>query len=119
MRPACAYAGISYTNFRKWMIRGEKQPRGVFRDFRDSVHKAQTAAEVRVVAQWQTAMPSDWKACRDFLARRFPERWAPKTDIQVTGKDGAAVAITIVEVERTVPRDAAERNGDVQRAPVE
>jgi hypothetical protein len=32
-------------------------------------------AEVRAVALWSKAMDTDWRAARDFLGRRFPERW--------------------------------------------
>jgi hypothetical protein len=74
---ACGYAGISYKVFREWMLKGEKARSGQFRDFRDAVTKAKTDAEVQVVAFWRAQLPSDWRACRDFLARRYPQRWGP------------------------------------------
>lgn len=38
--------------------------------------EAEAAAEIAVVEMWQKATPDNWQACRDFLARRYPERWA-------------------------------------------
>lgn len=93
---ACGYAGISYSKFREWMIRGKKQRKGQFREFREAVQKAQYDAEVRIVAQWQAHMPDNWQACRDFLARRFSDRWAERTEIKHKGKVG--VEMEIVEV---------------------
>jgi hypothetical protein len=77
------------------MARGEKATAGQFCDFRGAVLKADGDAEVRVVAQWQQHMPENWQACRDFLARRFPDRWGPqdKHDHRHSGNLGLAVAI--------------------------
>ena len=36
----------------------------------------------------------------------FPRRWGPKSELEVGGKPGQP--ITVVEVERAVPRDAAD-----------
>jgi hypothetical protein len=83
---ACGYAGISYKVFREWMVKGEKAKSGQFRDFREAVTKAKTEAEVAVVAFWRAQLPSDWRACRDFLARRYPQRWGPMQRHEVKAK---------------------------------
>lgn len=88
---ACGAAGISYSKFRDWMNRGKKQRKGLFRDFREAVLKAERDAEARVVNQWQEHMPEDWRACRDFLARRYPKRWGPKESLELKGKKGAPI----------------------------
>ena len=93
---ACVYAGLGYRTFREWMKRGAKASRGQFRQFRQAVLKAQADAEVRIVAQWQSHMPDNWQACRDFLARRFAGRWAERTEIKHKGKVG--VEMEMVEV---------------------
>jgi hypothetical protein len=85
-RPACTYAGVSYKVFREWMLKGEKARSGPFRDFRDAIHKAQADAEVQVVAFWRAQLPNDWRACRDFLARRYPQRWGPMQRHEIKAK---------------------------------
>ncbi len=72
---ACGFAGIGYSTFRRWMIRGEKAKSGKYRQFWEAVTRAELEAEVRMVAQWQKHMPEDYRAIRDFLERRFPDRW--------------------------------------------
>lgn len=92
---ACVYAGIGETTFYRWMERGEKASSGEYREFWESVKRAEAEAEARVVALWQQEIPGNWQAARDFLARRFSDRWSPKEKVQteVTGKDGGPVEI--------------------------
>lgn len=80
---ACRYAGISYATFRNWINKGEKSKSGEFFDFLEALKQAEAEAEVRMVMLWQSKMPEDWKAARDFLARRYPERWAQKERIDL------------------------------------
>jgi hypothetical protein len=75
----CAYAGLGYTTFLTWMAKGKKARRGQFREFRGAVQEANSKAQVKIVALWHQFMATDYRACRDFLARRYPEKWgAPK-----------------------------------------
>ncbi len=75
---ACGYAGIHYSTFRKWMQKGETAKSGKFREFFEAVTRAEYEAEVRMVALWQKHMPEDYRAIRDFLERRYPDRWGRK-----------------------------------------
>jgi hypothetical protein len=77
--PACAFAGVDYSTFRRWMRVGEKARKGRFRDFYQEVKKAEAEAEARMVLQWQKQMPGNWPAIRDFLERRYPERWGRRS----------------------------------------
>ena len=79
---ACGYAGIHYSTFRKWMIKGEKAKSGKYREFFEAVTRAEYEAEVRMVAQWQKHMPEDYRAIRDFLERRYPDRWGRRLDVR-------------------------------------
>src|SRR5688572_29255607 len=72
---ACGYAGMDYATFRRWIERGDSESRGKYRAFREAVEKAEADAEVTVVAQWRAQIPANWQAARDFLARRYPDRW--------------------------------------------
>lgn len=95
---ACAFAGISIQTFHNWMDKGEKAKSGEYLEFFDEVTRAQAEAETRMVTLWQRQIPEDWKAARDFLARRFPERWAPREKKEITGKDGGAIEVDIAEL---------------------
>ncbi len=79
---ARAYAGIGYSTFRAWMIKGEKAKSGKYREFMEAVTRAEHEAEARMVALWQKHMPEDYRAIRDFLERRYPERWGKRVDIK-------------------------------------
>jgi transposase len=81
--PACQLVGIAYFTFRRWMDRGEKQTKGAYREFCEAVHRAEAAAEAKMVRQWRGKCPEDWRAARDFLARRFPDRWAQKESLTI------------------------------------
>jgi hypothetical protein len=108
---AAAYGGIDYSAFRLWMIRGEKEKSGKYFDFFEAVRKAEADAEVSLVGQWKAKVPEDWRAARDFLARRFPKRWGPKEEHEHTGPNGSPLPVPILRIERHVERPAL--NGHV------
>lgn len=87
-QPSCARAGIHFTSFLNWMQRGQEEQEGIYFDFFNAVTRAEAEAEAKMVSQWKEQIPEDWRAARDFLARRHPERWAPKSylDAQVGGE---------------------------------
>ena len=70
---ACAYAGIGYSTFRVWMIKGEKAKSGKYREFLEAVTRAEHEAEVRMVAQWQKHMPLHSNYLHGWLGRFFLE----------------------------------------------
>lgn|SRR5215471_917121 len=84
LEAAAGYAGISRATFWRWMERGERERTGQYRAFRDAIREAEARAEVRMVAQWQQAIPEDWRAAAEFLARRFPDRWARRDHLDVS-----------------------------------
>src|SRR6266851_10025033 len=85
---ACAYAGIDYSTFRRWMIRGKKAKSGPFREFCEAVRAAVAKAELAIVTLWRAECPGNYQACRDFLDRRHPRRWGKheKMGVEVSGK---------------------------------
>ncbi len=95
---SCAYAGVDYSTFRLWMVQGETAKTGRFFELFESVLKAEADAEVSIVAQWKKQIPEDWRAARDFLARRYSARWGPTEKHELTGKDGAALQTAIVNI---------------------
>ena len=77
---ACQHAGIGESTFYRWMERGEAGRRGRFREFWEAVQAAETAAEMTAMATWRSAMPTDWRAAKEFLERRFPDKYALAKD---------------------------------------
>jgi hypothetical protein len=110
-RAACRYGGIDYANFRVWMLKGGRAKGGKYREFHDAVLSAEADAEVAVVALWRQQCPTNWPACRDFLARRFPKRWGPRDKHQHEHQGGLAVLVEEVIVHAGEEEASAERNG--------
>lgn len=107
---ACQFAGISYQTFRNWMERGEQAKTGQYFEFFEAVTRAEAEAEARMVALWQAQIPQDWRAARDFLARRYPERWAGRERIEHTGEGGGPIEVDFdprEELLRRIDRIAA------------
>jgi hypothetical protein len=50
---------------------------------------------MRALASWQAAIPGDWRAARDFLARRHPDRWGSRERHELTGADGSPIHFTL------------------------
>jgi len=100
LEPACRAAGIHYATFRAWMKKGEQAKSGQFREFYEEVIQAEAEAEQEMIKQWQAQIPTDWRAAKDFLARRYPERWANKDHLaldhsgEVTQRHEGSVGIT-------------------------
>ena len=89
---ACAYAGIGYSTFREWMVKGEKAKSGKYREFAETVKRAEHEAEVRMVAMWQKHMPENWQAIATFLERRYPDRWGRRNlNIEHSGEIGIKI----------------------------
>lgn len=72
---AAAYAGVPAATLSEWLAKG-RAGKSPYAELWKAVHEAEAQAEVRIVAQWQKQIPDNWQAAKDFLARRYPERWA-------------------------------------------
>lgn len=87
LEPACRAAGVSYGTVRRWLRRGKRVGKGKFWQFWQDYLQAAANAELEVVRKWQEHLPESYQACRDLLARRYPQRWAnrEKRDLKVSG----------------------------------
>ena len=90
---ACSYAGITYATFRNWMNEGEQATEGEYFDFFDTIKKAEAAAELRMVQEWQKHIPNNWQAIATFMERRYPDRWGKRDrqDINLQGELGIKI----------------------------
>lgn len=91
---ACRYAGIAPRTGYDWMARGEGRARArpantPFVHFVQAVRDAEAQLEVIVIAQVRKGVPDNPNLGLNFLARRFPDRWAnrEKIDVGGTGKE--------------------------------
>jgi hypothetical protein len=104
---ACVYAGVSYPSLRRWLAKGSKARRGRFRRLYEAVQQAEATCEVAVVALWQTFMAEDWRAARDFLARRWPKHWALRRVLSVRARKSQPPETIIREIAFTPRPDPA------------
>jgi transposase len=93
LETAAALAGVTYRTFRNWMTWGEAGRRPYFQFFQ-AVTRAETEAEARLVRIWSDAAERDWRASRDMLARRFPERWGRRAEMPPQG-NGIGLSIVL------------------------
>jgi hypothetical protein len=82
LKTAAQFAGVSQSTLMSWLARGRAAAaiteRGddlpatelPFLNFLQRVTQAETVAEVSAVTHWRRAFPEDWRAARDYLARK-------------------------------------------------
>jgi hypothetical protein len=96
-RAAAIHGGISPRAMLDYLARGreaEDQGRNDrYSRFLRSVNEAETRCEIAMTARWVDATKRDWRAARDWLARRHPDDWAPieKHDAVAITVGGAAI----------------------------
>ena len=91
---ACNLSGIAYSTYRNWMVAAEENGADpLLVEFLERIKRAEVVAEARLAAQWLDKSRDDWRASRDYLARRWPERWANKERIEHSGPNGGPVPV--------------------------
>lgn len=107
---AVTQSGVSLAAHYKWMKRGkaemESQSSGndpdpseaEYHKYFLAVERAKAECEADVVETWVNQLPDSWQACRDFLARRFSERWGSKDKLTVEAPDMLSMLKSRLEV---------------------
>jgi hypothetical protein len=80
---SCMLAGISRETYYRWKDDA---------DISYKIELAEKECKARVIAHWQNKIPTDWKAARDWLERKYKDEFSPRTDHNntVTVKTNAA-----------------------------
>lgn len=73
LETACKLTGIASETLRRWLVDGASAPDGPYRELYGAVVKAEAEAEGSSLRTWRRS--KDWKAHKEFLARRYRKRW--------------------------------------------
>lgn len=89
VKTACASCGVAYPTYYKWMKKSRMEGcKPIYTKLAREIAKAEAEVESKVVKCWLDQTPTEWQASRDFLSRRFPDRWANKEKREITGPGG-------------------------------
>lgn len=76
---AARAAGVAPRTFNRWLSRGrlESDDAGsLYGQMWQMVHEAETVAELKAVRAWTGAFGTDWKAAKEYLAIKWPNKWS-------------------------------------------
>lgn len=103
---AAEMAGIGETTYYRWLEEGQKEgATKVYREFWESIKRAEADAEVAAVALIrQAANNGTWQAASWLLERKHGERWGRNDKLrqEITGTNGAPIALSIEEARKAV-----------------
>ena len=104
---AAEYAGIGEATLYRWLADGAKQDVGPYRELWEAVKKAEAAAELGDISIIKKAARKNWQAAAWLLERKHPERWGKvdRTKLELTGKDGGPVAVTLADLHKLAASD--------------
>jgi hypothetical protein len=84
IKAACAMAGISYSTYHKWRIRGRQGEGIAYVEFNEELSRAEGLARIALVEQWKKHFKRDWRAIAAYMERRWPEEFGrrPRVDFE-------------------------------------
>ena len=77
--------------------------------FAEGCEQAIAAVERNVTRMWMDEIPGNWQAARDFLARRFPQRWGNTESREIGVRAQGQMELAL----RWGDEDDAESNSDI------
>ena len=83
----CQAHGINKATYYRWIERGERTKRGIYCDFCNAVRDAEARAEQKLIEEWREKLKESPTNYKDFLERRYPERWSKKETHVLEGGD--------------------------------
>lgn len=103
---ACKALKIPPATFYRWMDIGRAADSGIYHDLVKLVEQADAASEMFAVEEWRNHFSKDYRAERDFLARRHPDRWAERKHITIAVE--REIEHMLRELQRRLPSDIFE-----------
>lgn len=99
LKQAAAAVGIHPSTLHAWTAKGEQATRGIYREFRDSIKKAEADFEASCLARIQRAADDGtWTAAAWMLERRWPGRWGRRVEADAEAPDRNEGAVTFGDV---------------------
>ena len=83
--------GVGESTWYRWLEKGrDSKGRSIYREFWESIQKAEAAAELRAVSGIVAAGRRNWTAFAWYLERKYPDRWGRRDKIQqeISGPGG-------------------------------
>jgi hypothetical protein len=124
-KEACGYGGLRLNQVVGWMRVAqqalpddpdEDPPRASYPvevrahvDLLFRLTTAESSAVVEAIGFWRKAMADDWRAVRDWLARRHATEWKETTGRELTGGDGGPVEVEAILIARKVAEHPVAR----------
>jgi len=96
---AARSAGIHLASHYRWLRKGKEESESLtagndpvesadpYLKYYLHIERAKAESEQHAVKTWTDKLPEDWRAARDFLARRFPDRWGKKDEVILNTSD--------------------------------
>ncbi len=99
---AAGKLGIAEPTISGWMLKGERDTSGIYREFYEAILKAESEAEDQIVSVIQAAAMDDPKFALAYAGRRWANRWGRHdnvtlTDTRAEQPDGAGAKAKVVE----------------------
>jgi hypothetical protein len=103
---AAEFARLTPAQVRRWLNRGAAvypedaddlalmdDPDRMYAAFYSETRAREATVGVEMIGVWRKQAVDDWRAAKDFMARRFKSDWAPKEQIEHSGPDGGPVQV--------------------------
>ena len=114
---ACILSGIDRTTGFSWIRRG-KEGEQPYADFVHAVNVANAECEkngVQIIMQAAMMDPKQYQAIFKLFAIKFKRRWRETNNVELTGKRGAPVSVTLADIDRV--RQAVKKNAETSGVP--
>ena len=101
----CKRLKIHEETYYNWLRQAEtKSPQSLQYKLKQRVQAAEAASEELAVQAWVNHFDTDWRAPKEFLARRHRDKWGNEpTQVQLTGGDKALPVTFIMDTPKIEP----------------
>jgi len=101
----CKRLKIHEDTYYNWLREAKtKSPQSLQYKLKQRVEAAEAASEENAVRAWVNHFETDWRAPKEFLARRHGEKWGNQpTQVQLTGGDKALPVTFIMDTPQIEP----------------